>query len=162
MVKAVLVLWILLSSYIFAMGSDVNYDDKFNQQEQREVNRQSINSSLSGIELKTAAFQERRGKNVPVKKVRRNSRVVYINRVINKSNSAKRDIIVKNPIPFGTKYVNGSARCEGGCIISYSTDGGANLVSKEERGENYNYIEFYFKNIPPHKEYRMGFRAIVK
>jgi len=69
-------------------------------------------------------------------------------------------IVVKNPIPNGTEYVKGSAICQGICTISYSTDGGRTLVKKEDSGVNF--IEFYFKNIPAQKEFRMGFRAVVK
>jgi hypothetical protein len=159
MIKNTLVLLVLISSGLLAMGHTINYDDKFNEEEQQEINSNSIDT-LSDINLESFVFQEKNGKNIPVKKVKRNSKVVYINRVINSSSSLKRDIVVKNPIPNGTEYVKGSAICQGICTISYSTDGGKTLVQKEDSGVNF--IEFYFKNIPAQKEFRMGFRAVVK
>ena len=159
MIKNILVLLVLVSSGLLAMGHTVNYDDKFNEEEQQEINSNSIDI-LSNINLESFVFQEKNGKNIPVKRVKRNSKVVYINRIMNSNSSPKRDIVVKNPIPSGTEYVNGSAICQGICTISYSTDGGETLVQKEDSGINF--IEFHFKTIPAQKEFRMGFRAIVK
>jgi len=150
-----------LSMGLWSMGHTINYDDKFNEEETQEVNSNAIEeNSLENIKLKTFAFIEKNGKNIPVKKVKRNSKVVYINKVINSNSTPRRDIVVKNPIPTGTEYVNGSAICQGICTISYSRDGGKTLISKDN-GE-INYIEFHFKTIPSYKEFRMGFRAIVK
>jgi len=146
---------------LWSMGHTINYDDKFNEEETQEVDSNAIEeNSLNNIELKTSAFIEKNGKNISVKKVKRNSKVVYINRIINSSSSEKRDIVVKNPIPRGTEYIKGSAICQGICTISYSSDGGETLMQKDN-GE-INYIEFHFKTIPSYKELRMGFRAIVK
>jgi len=150
-----------LSMGLWSMGHTINYDDKFNEEETQEVNSNAIEeNSLENIKLKTFAFIEKNGKNIPVKKVKRNSKVVYINKVINSNSTPRRDIVVKNPIPTGTEYVNGSAICQGICTISYSRDRGKTLISKDN-GE-INYIEFHFKTIPSYKEFRMGFRAIVK
>jgi len=152
-----------LSMGLWSMGHTINYDDKFNEEEREEVDSNAIaieENSLDNIELKSSAFIEKNGKNISVKKVKRNSKVVYINRLINSNSTPRRDIIVKNPIPEGTEYIKGSAICQGSCIISYSNDGGETLT-KNDNG-NVNYIEFYFKTIPSYKELRMGFRAIVK
>jgi len=146
---------------LWSMGHTINYDDKFNEEETQEVDSNAVeDTSLENIELKTFTFIEKNGKNIPVKKVKRNSKVVYINRLINTNSTPRRDIIVKNPIPEGTEYVKGSAICQGVCTISYSNDGGETLT-KDDNGK-VNYIEFYFKTIPSYKELRMGFRAIVK
>ena len=164
MIKNILIVSIIVSSYLLGMGDTINYDNQFNTQEEREVDANAISSAnvLSKLKLETFAFQEKNGKNVPVKRVKRGSKVVYINRVSNLDRSPKRNIVVKNPIPRGTKYIIGSAKCENGCTISFSTDGGRTFVDHEREGEEYNYIEFYFKEIPPLKKLRMGFRTIVK
>jgi len=158
--KKILVM-LSFSMGLWSMGHTINYDDKFNEEETQEVNSNAVEeNSLNNIELKTFAFIEKNGKNIPVKKVKRNSKVVYINKVINSNSSSRRDIIIKNPIPSGTEYVKGSAICQGSCTISYSSDGGDTLIQKDDG--KINYIEFHFKTIPSYKEFRMGFRAIVK
>ena len=156
-----ILLMLSLSMGLWSMGHTINYDDKFNEEETQEVNSNAVEEeTVENIELKTFTFIEKNGKNIPVKKVKRNSKVVYINKVINSNSSSKRDIVVKNPIPSGTEYIKGSAICQGSCTISYSSDGGETLIQKDN-GE-INYIEFHFKTIPSYKEFRMGFRAIVK
>jgi uncharacterized repeat protein (TIGR01451 family) len=164
MIKNVLIVSVMVSSYLLGMGNTINYDNQFNTQEEREVDANAINTTniLSRLKLETFAFQEKNGRNVPVKRVKRGSKVVYINRVTNLDGTPKKNIVVKNPIPRGTKYIVGSAKCENGCTISFSTDGGRTFVEQEREGEDYNYIEFYFKEIPPFKKLRMGFRTIVK
>jgi len=166
--KKILVM-LSLSMGLWSMGHTINYDDKFNEEETQEVNSNAVEersvenkeeASVDDIELKTFVFIEKNGKNIPVKKVKRNSKVVYINKVINSNSSSKRDIVVKNPIPSGTEYIKGSAICQGSCTISYSSDGGDTLIQKDDG--KINYIEFHFKTIPSYKEFRMGFRAIVK
>ncbi len=157
----VLILIFFMLSLLYPMGSTINYDEQYNQEEIREVNQAVKENPLKNIILETFVFQERNGKNIPVKRVEIGSRVVYINRVINSNSEPRKGIVVKNPIPNGAKYIKGSAICDGGCIISYSTDGGTTLTQNENEGENYNYIEFFFKSIPAYKEYRMGFRAII-
>jgi len=166
--KKILVM-LSLSMGLWSMGHTINYDDKFNEEETQEVNSNAVEetsvenkeeASVDDIELKTFVFIEKNGKNIPVKKVKRNSKVVYINKVINSNSSSKRDIVVKNPIPSGTEYIKGSAICQGSCSISYSSDGGDTLIQKDDG--KINYIEFHFKTIPSYKEFRMGFRAIVK
>jgi len=163
-----ILLMLSLSMGLWSMGHTINYDDKFNEEERQEVNSNAIENtrvenkeaSIDNIELETSAFIEKNGKNVHIKKVKRNSSVIYINRVINSNSSPRRDIVIKNPIPEGTEYIKGSAICQGSCTISYSSDGGETLT-KNDNG-NVNYIEFYFKTIPSYKEFRMGFRAVVK
>jgi len=156
-----ILLMLSLSMGLWSMGHTINYDDKFNEEETQEVNSNAVEEeTVENIELKTFAFIEKNGKNIPVKKVKRNSKVVYINKVINSNSNSKRDIVVKNPIPSGTKYIKGSAICQGTCTISYSSDGGETLIQKDDG--QVNFIEFHFKTIPSYKEFRMGFRAIVE
>jgi uncharacterized repeat protein (TIGR01451 family) len=161
MIKKILLTLFFISSLAYSMGDSINYDDKFNQEVNREIDR-NLDNRLNNITLDTFTFKEKNGKNMYIKKVKVGSKVVYINKVTNSNSEARRDVVVKNPIPKGTQYVVGSAICNGGCTISYSTDGGNTLSKQEKRGVKYNYIEFYFKNIPPYKEFRMGFRAIVE
>ncbi len=60
--------------------------------------------------------------------------------------SSKDNIIVKNPIPKGVEYIKGSATCDSGCTIFYSSDT-KDKLSKNDSG-NIDYIEFYFNSIP--------------
>ena len=132
---------------------------------------ENISVDTSNLKLDSLVFQEKRvtnsfgkevKKNIPVKEVRRGAKVVYINRLISSANKVKTNIIVKNPIPEGTAYVRGTAKCENGCSIRYSMDGGVTFLDSDSEDNLYNYIEFHFKNIFPNKEVRMGFRAIVE
>ena len=161
MIKKILVTLLFTLGILHAMGDNINYDDKFDQEENREVNR-GLDNRLDNITLKSFVFQEKNGKNIPIKNVKVGAKVVYINKVTNSNSEARRDIVVKNPIPRGTKYVIGSAICNGSCTISYSSNGGDSLTTNESRGDIYNYIEFHFREIPAYKEFRMGFRAIVE
>jgi uncharacterized repeat protein (TIGR01451 family) len=161
MIKKIFAILLCISSILQAMGDNINYDNIFNQAENREVDR-DFDNRIDNITVESFAFQEINGKNIPVKEVKVGTKIVYINKVINSNSEARRDIVVKNPIPKGTKYVVGSAICNGGCTISFSTDGGATFTTMEQKGKIYNYIEFYFRTIPAYKEFRMGFRAIVE
>ncbi len=159
---------------IHAMGPTINYDEKFDQEVQQGIVKDVQMDSrqrLEGLHLVSLVFQEKTTrtpdgkeikKNQPVSRVERGSRVVYINRLINETGQNKRDIVVKNPMPNGTEYVAGSAICDAGCTISYSSDGGRSFTTQEEAGVHYTDLEFYFKEVPANKELRMGFRAIVK
>ncbi len=157
----ILLLIFFIFNLLYPMGSTINYDEQYNQEEIKEVNQEVSQNPLKNVILETFVFQEKNGKNIPVKRVEIGSSVVYINRVINSNSEPRKGIVVKNPIPDGAKYIKGSAICDGGCIISYSTDGGGTLTQNENEGENYNYVEFFFKSIPAYKEYRMGFRATI-
>ncbi len=161
MIKNILVTLLFISSIIYAMGDNINYDEQFNQEDNREIDK-NLDNRLANITLQTFVFKEINGKNIPITKVKLGTKVVYINKVINSNSEVRKDIVIKNPIPKGTSYEIGSAICNGGCIISYSTNGGATLTNKEEVGKRYNYLEFYFKKIPAYKEFRMGFRAVVE
>jgi len=190
MLREIFLIGSVSTTMLCAMGGPVpNYDEKYNEHINNRINerikenfssqeniveeeiveeeiveeivpKENDSSDISNIRLKSLVFQEIKGKNVPVKEVKRGTKVVYINVVFNDSSKTKRDIVIKNPIPMGTEYVLGSATCNNGCIISYSNDGGLNLSSGEQGSVSY--IEYYFKSMMAGKEYRMGFRAIVK
>ncbi len=185
MLREIFLIGSVSTTMLCAMGGPVpNYDEKFNEHINNRINerikenlsskeniveeeiveevipKENYSSDISNIRLKSLVFQEIKGKNVPVKEVKRGTKVVYINVVVNDSSKTKRDIVIKNPIPMGTEYVLGSATCNNGCIISYSNDGGLNLSSSEQG--NVSFIEYYFKSMMAGKEYRMGFRAMVK
>lgn len=126
-------------------------------------------ADISSLRLKTLALQERVikdssgkrvGKRIPVKMVRKNSKVVYVNSLVNSSELEGENIVVKNPIPNGTQYMRGSAKCGGDCTISYSIDKGKSFLSSDNGAINY--IEFHFNTLSPKREVRMGFRVIVK
>jgi len=165
---------VLLGVTVHAMGPTINYDEKFDQEARQIIQKNlqgDLKQRLAGLRLLSLPFQEKVTrtadgkevkKNEPVHRVERGSRVVYINRLINEAREKKENIVVKNPIPKGTEYVVGSAICDTGCTIGYSTDGGATFSPKEQAGAHYTDLEFYFKEVPPRKEMRMGFRAIVK
>ena len=169
--KKLLVTIFLVSVLGYATMPTVNYDEQFDREEIENINKHIINDTLSGLKLETFTFQERifktaKGemvkKNVIVKKVKPGDKVVYINRVINETGKAKRNIVVKNPIPKGTKYLHGSAICDKGCTISYSSNQGATLQSKDDTTQNYNYLEFHFYQILANQEVRMGFRVVIE
>ena len=173
MLRRVFGMALLLSMTLEAMGPSINYDDKFDKEAKAFIKKEvkeDLSQRLSMLTLKSLVFQEKRvsqngksvTKNIPVKKVPKGSKVVYINRLINNDSRAKIDIVVKNPVPLGASYIVGSAICDTGCTISFSSDGGATFSTEEEEGQNYTDLEFHFKRIASKKEMRMGFRAIIK
>lgn len=186
MLREVFLIGSISTTMLYAMGGPVpNYDEKFNEninerikeniatstsenifevEEVVEVEKvkkvEPLSSDISNIRLKSLTFQEINSKNIPVEKVKSGTDVVYINVVKNDSSEIKRDIIIKNPIPRGTEYVRGSATCNNGCIISYSTHSGAELSTQESSAVSY--IEYHFKSMDAGEEYKMGFRATVR
>ncbi len=180
MFKRGLIAVLLLSGVAYSMGNPPpNYDNRYDEEIEEAVSadiesiqadlRAKKKAQLSSLKLNSFTFQEKLitkkngtkiKKNIPIKEVIKNSEVIYINTLRNIDGEEKIDIVVKNPIPEGTEYVKGSATCEKGCEISYSTDGGQTLNNSDRN--KVSYIEFYFKKIHPKREVRMGFRAIVK
>ena len=180
MFKRGLITILLLSGVVYSMGNPPpNYDNSYDEEIAEAVSadiesiqkelRAKREAQLASLSIKSFSFQEKIvttadgkkiKKSIPVEQVARGTKVVYINRLKNIDEETRTNIIIKNPIPKGTKYIKGSAICGQECTISYSTDGGKTLNSSDENGVSY--IEFYFSNIYPHKEVRMGFRAIVK
>ena len=175
MLKKISIMGLLLSGVLCGSSDQPNYDDHFDAEDMKEIPADietvEIEPDLSAVKLESLVFQEkieldRSGKkvkkNVPVKQVIRGTKVVYINRLINRDAEVKINLVVKNPIPKGTEYVINSARCYGECRIGYSTDGGQSFSLENHVGEHYTDLEFYFKILSPKQEMRMGFRAIVK
>ena len=179
MLKEIFLIGSISTTMLFAMGGPVpNYDEKFNENINERikenmatttsntedvvqvVRKEQRSSNLSNIRLKSFVFQEIKQKNIPVKKVKSGTDVVYINVITNDSSDTKRDIVIKNPIPQGTEYVHGSATCNNGCIISYSTNFGAKLTSQESNIVSY--LEYYFKSMGAGQEFKMGFKATVR
>ncbi len=171
-------LLIISTHLLFGMGSDnINYDEQFDRvdetlsTEESSVEEEEIiratpkppkpdkREILSSLKLKVFTLKEKGGKSISVKFIESGSSVIYLNSVTNRADVDRENIVIKNPIPKGVKYLKGSATCDSGCTIFYSSDGGENLSRDETR--NVNYIEFYFQAIPAHKEVRMGFRAVV-
>lgn len=171
MIKKLLTTTLFVSALGYASMPTVNYDDQFDSAEIDTINENIEEDALSGLNLESLTFQEETvktedgqevKKNVPVQKVEHGQEVVYINRLVNQNSEAKRNIVVKNPIPYGTKYVIGSALCNEGCTIQYSNDSGITLNGSEQATDLYNYIEFHFFQVPANSEVRMGFRAVVE
>ncbi len=50
--------------------------------------------------------------------------VMYKNSINNNSDKAAKNMVLNNPIPEHTRYIEGSASCKDKCKISYSIDGG--------------------------------------
>jgi len=138
---------------------------------------------VKGISLTKTVFEERifwdniHGevkKVIPATKVNKNAVLIYVNQVTNHSNQIKKKIVIDNPIPAGTVYFPGSARCEGECQIYYSIDGGKSFKKKENlfvvygaikrvpQGNEYTHIKFVFSQLIPYKKVRMAFKSRVK
>ena len=113
-------------------------------------------------------------KMVPVKKVNRGATLVYVNQIINKSHTTKKQVVVNNPIPYGSAYIRGTSSCEGPCEMLYSIDDGRTFKKSEALfvvygtkkrvalGSEYTHIKFIFSEIPPMSKIRMAFKAVVK
>jgi uncharacterized repeat protein (TIGR01451 family) len=186
MKKKLLMVLCTVSGVLYAMGTDVNYDEKFDSAEKSQmtttvtepvatptpiVKKEVVASNpLEGLVIKTLYFQKKTvdhegakaKKYVEVKDALVESKVTYINKLINTTNKTKKDVVIKNPIPKGVEYVLGTASCLDDCTIRYSADNGKTLVANDKGGENYNYLEFTFSTVPPKKEFRMGFDTIIK
>ena len=177
MLREIFLIGSVSTTVLFGMGGPVpNYDEKFNENINQRIKetmpiieevvpivKEKVEqrfSDTTNIRLKSLVFQEVNHRNIPVREVKSGSKVVYINIAINDSSDIKKDIVIRNPIPMGTEYVRGSATCDNRCIISYSSSFGDTLSSNEDG--DINYIEYHFKRMDSGKEYRMGFRAVIK
>ena len=65
------------------------------------------------------------------KKVVPGDTVVYKNYITNHTNKSVKDMVLNNAIPKHTEYVADSAKCEKGCDILFSVDGGKKFDSAE-------------------------------
>ncbi len=136
-----------------------------------------------GILLTKSVFEEKivwdniRGnvpKLLPVAKVKKGATLVYVNQIINQSQTIRKQIVVANPIPYGTTYIRGSSSCEGVCEMLYSIDGGTTFKQSEKlfvqygtkrrvpMASEYTHVKFIFSQLAPYEKIRMSFKAEVK
>ena len=107
-------------------------------------------------------------------KVHKGAVLIYVNQIINTSYDIKKQVVIDNPIPYGTAYLKGTSSCEGVCKMLYSIDGGKSYAESKElfviygstkrlaKGSEYTHIKYIFSEIPPHAKIRMAFKAILK
>ena len=97
----------------------------------------SAKNPVKDILLSKAVFQEvsewknpgyRVRKIVPATKAHKGAVLIYVNQIINTSNSTKKQLVIDNPIPYGTAYLRGTSSCEGICQMFYSIDGVMNFL----------------------------------
>ena len=138
---------------------------------------------VKDILLSKAVFQEtyewqnpgrKVRKIVPATKVHKGAVLIYVNQVINTSYSTKKQVVIDNPIPYGTVYLRGTSSCEGVCTMLYSIDGGKTYSESKDlfviygntkrlaKGNEYTHIKYIFSEIPPHAKIRMAFKAVLK
>ena len=138
---------------------------------------------VEDIVLSKAVFEEKivwnnKGQKVrkmlSIKKVKKGAILVYVNQIVNKSLKTKKEVVVDNPIPYGTAYLRGTSNCEGVCSMSYSIDGGKTFNESAElfviygstkrvaKGSEYTHIKFTFKEVHPLSKIRMAFKTVVK
>jgi len=109
-----------------------------------------------------------------VERVYKGATLVYVNQIINQSQKTRKQVVIDNPIPYGTTYIKGSSRCEGVCEMLYSIDGGTTFKKSEElfvvygakrrapMASEYTHIKFIFSKLAPYAKIRMAFKAEVK
>jgi len=140
---------------------------------------------VSDIVLSKAVFEEkiewvnpgrpiRKMVSVRGKKVKKGTTLVYVNQIFNRSSTTKKEIVVDNPIPYGTAYIRGTSNCEGVCSMLYSIDGGKTFKDSSElyviygatkrlaKGSEYTHIKFIFPKVLPYSKTRMAFKVKVK
>ena len=100
--------------------------------------------------------------------------LIYVNQIINTSYSTKKQVVIENPIPYGTVYLKGTSSCEGVCKMLYSIDGGKTYADSNNlfviygtakrlaKSSEYTHIKYIFSEIPPHAKIRMAFKAVLK
>ncbi len=139
--------------------------------------------AVKSISLTKAVFEEKivwdniRGnvrKMLAVTRVKKGATLVYVNQIFNQSQSTRKQVVIDNPIPYGTTYIRGSSSCEGVCEMLYSIDGGSTFKQSEElfvvygtkrrvpMASEYTHIKFIFSNLLPYAKVRMAFKAQVK
>ena len=138
---------------------------------------------VKDIRLSKAVFQEvsewknpgyRVRKVVPATKAHKGAVLIYVNQIVNTSYSTKKQVVIDNPIPYGTAYLRGTSSCEGVCKMLYSIDGGKSYADSKDlfviygntkrlaKGSEYTHIKYIFSEIPPHAKIRMAFKAVLK
>jgi uncharacterized repeat protein (TIGR01451 family) len=131
------------------------------------------NSALE-IKVKTADGKEE-VKRVPAAKVPPGEAVIYTLNAQNKGSKPAGDVVVTDPIPEHTEYVDGSVSSEG-TRVTFSVDGGKSFAAKETlkvRGEDgqmraalpadFTHIRWQFeKALAPGESRAVSFRARVE
>ncbi|MDD5405403.1 MAG: hypothetical protein PHE73_00520 [Sulfurovaceae bacterium] len=84
-------------------------------------------SAYANVEIKSESFQEKiiNKQNTWVKAARviPGTKVRYINTISNNGADTAENLVITNPVPNHMRYVEGSAKCSGACIITYSLNG---------------------------------------
>ena len=92
--------------------------------------------SISSVSLQELTTKSKSGEEikswVKTQKVVPGTIVRYVNTLENSGDTVAKGLSVKNPIPENMEYVEGSATCEGSCILTYSVDGGISFKKPSE------------------------------
>ncbi len=102
--------------------------------------------------------------------------VKYIDTVSNDTNETLTDVAIKNPINPHLTFVAKSAKCQSGCKVLYSIDGGksyaepAKLRVKDPKTgklrtalpKEYNAVEWIIAQVPAHTKTTVEFKAKLK
>jgi uncharacterized repeat protein (TIGR01451 family) len=102
--------------------------------------------------------------------------VKYIDTVTNNTDQPMNDVAIKNPINPHLTFVAKSAKCQSGCKVLYSIDGGksydepAKLRVKDKKTgkmrqampKEYNAVEWIIAQVPAHAKTTVEFKAKLK
>jgi uncharacterized repeat protein (TIGR01451 family) len=102
--------------------------------------------------------------------------VKYVDTVSNDTNETLSDVAIKNPINPHLTFVVKSAKCESGCKVLYSIDGGKHfdvpaklMVKNKKTGKKrlavpkeYNAIEWVIASVPANSKTTVEFKAKLK
>jgi len=110
----------------------------------------------------------------PATEAKKNATLVYVNQLTNRSPQTQKNIVIDNPIPYGTMYVPNTARCEASCKLYFSIDGGKSFKRQEALfvvygtkqrpplGSEYTHIKFVFPQLLSKQKVRMAFKSRIK
>lgn len=133
-------------------------------------------TAAAEVEIKVKAADGREEmKRVPAAKVPPGEAVIYTLKAQNKSDKPAGDVVVTDPIPEHTEYVDGSVSSEG-TRVTFSVDGGKSFAAKDSlkvRGEDgqmraalpadFTHIRWQFeKPLAPGETRAVSFRARVE
>lgn len=133
-------------------------------------------TATAEVEIKVkAADGGEEVKRVPAAKVPPGEAVIYTLKAQNKSDKPAGDVVVTDPIPEHTEYVDGSVSSNG-TRVTFSVDGGKSFAAKESlkvRGEDgqmraalpadFTHIRWQFeKPLAPGESRAVSFRARVE
>ncbi|WP_419176540.1 hypothetical protein [Desulfosediminicola sp.] len=118
---------------------------------------------------------EKETRRVPAAKVMPGTIVIFTNSCTNISDSPIDDVVINNPIPEHTVYIDGSAT-EEGTTVTFSIDGGKSFdapgnlfvveqdgTSRAATGADYTHVRWVFKSsLKPGESKNVEFRARLK